>query len=387
MTFRADANRSVHTNRHPPRSRTNSTTSGLAMTFTSPECCRPQPPSTPSCIPKPSRKILGVEGSGRPIPPLDRPPPEVVVDRGDPRLDRSPQGPPHIGHHGLQVHPAEQLGPHLAEVGLTQHGTELLVEAALLGGVTELETWVVVPAVLEIEDPQLRSIVDVVLGEKVVVAGPGCRWALPERPLDRCDLPHPLTEAVRDGHTVLVAHPQIELDQPEHVEVVEEPRARMEALEGIAHPPGHRRRPESFPRHRLALDELHHHHVELGEILEDPGRHSGRGCGLGIVPLVLPIDREQLRGTPRDPHHVPRAVRFDQVVRVGEAAGERGDGDVPALQQFDTFDDLLDGLPVVHAATRVRSGSYRTSFDTSAGTSRPKTSTCTWVPGPISGGR
>src|SRR5207247_366748 len=106
-------------------------------------------------------------------PALLGPAPEVVVDRGDRGLDGGPQGPADVGHDHLEAHPGEQRWRRLAEV----RGAELLlvrsVEAQLLGRVAELKGRVVVAAVLVVDDPQYLAVVEVVLGEEVVVARDG----------------------------------------------------------------------------------------------------------------------------------------------------------------------------------------------------------------------
>ncbi len=73
----------------------------------------------------------------------------------------------------------------LAEV----RGAELLlsrrVEAELLGGIAELERRVVVARVLVVDDPELRTVVEVVLGQQVVVARDRGHRSRGERRLDQ----------------------------------------------------------------------------------------------------------------------------------------------------------------------------------------------------------
>src|SRR5262249_25896057 len=107
-----------------------------------------------------------------------------------------------------------------------------------------------------------------------------------------------------------------------------------------------------------------------------------------VEPLVLAVDRQQLGGRTRDPHHVPRPVGLDQVVPVRQAAGELGDHRVLPAPQRDPLDDLLDRRPLSHhAAVCPFAGSNCTVAPTSAGTRSPNTSTSTASSISISTGR
>ena len=115
----------------------------------------------------------------------------------------------------------------------------------------------------------------------------------------------------------------------------EEPWPGVKAPEGRGDPGSHLGLPEALGRHRRPLDELDHHHVEVLEHLDDPGGHAGRRRGGGVVPLVRPIHGEQLRRGTGDPHDVAISLGVHQVVGVGQAAGELGDGRLAAAPHRD----------------------------------------------------
>ena len=110
---------------------------------------------------------------GGPGPALLRPAPEVVVDRSRPRLDGGPERPADVGHDHLQPHPGEQRVGGPPEVGGAQLADPGVIPAQFLARVAELEGRVVVAAVLVVDDPEPLAVIEVVLGEQVVVAGDG----------------------------------------------------------------------------------------------------------------------------------------------------------------------------------------------------------------------
>ena len=169
---------------------------------------------------------------------------------------------------------------------------EVVVELALLRGVRELEGRVVVAAVLVVEQPEPRAVVDVVLGQEVVVARNRGQRAAPHRALDVRDCRHALPESVRDPDPALVGEREIALGDSEHVEVEQEARPGVESPDRIGHPAGHRRRAKRFPGHRLPRNELEHHHLEVGQVLDDARPDAGLGGRQRVRVLVRPIDRE-----------------------------------------------------------------------------------------------
>ena len=166
---------------------------------------------------------------------------EVVVDRRDARLDGRPERPADVGHDHLEAHPGEQGGGGLAEVGGAQLLDLAVVVAELLGRVAELERRVVVAAVFPVHQPQARAVVEVVLGEQVVVAGDGRQAdGRRQRRLDARHLAEVLAIAGGDGDRPLVDERQVPLGDAEHVEVVPEARTGMElprtARDPLRHP-------------------------------------------------------------------------------------------------------------------------------------------------------
>ena len=109
---------------------------------------------------------------------------EIEVDRRDVRLDGAPQRPADVGHDHLETHPGQQGRGGVAEVGRAQLGDLGVVVPELLGGVAELEGRVVLAAVLLVDDPQPLAVVEVVLGEQVVVARDGRQRMDGQRRLD-----------------------------------------------------------------------------------------------------------------------------------------------------------------------------------------------------------
>src|SRR5207249_4708034 len=176
----------------------------------------------------PTRKPPRPEDLERALPATGVVAPKVVVNSRDLGLDGPPQGPSDVGHKGEEVHARELPPVAFAEVRLAKGGTEVLVELCLLRGVAEVEAGVVVPAQLVVDDSQSYAVVDEVLAQQVVVAGRQRQRRDRNGSLDVGDLRQPVAVAVRNRDVVLVDDAQVVLDQPKHVEVVEEARRRSE---------------------------------------------------------------------------------------------------------------------------------------------------------------
>jgi hypothetical protein len=246
----------------------------------------------------------------------------------------------------------------VTEVCLAQRRSELVVVAALLGGIPELEARIIVAAVLEVHDPQLLAIVDVVLGQEVVVAGHRWQGVGRERPLHVCQGPHPRTVAVWNANVVFRDDPEVVLRRSEHVEVLQESRRRVQAAQRGRHSRGHVRAPQRRGRHGLSLDEGDHHHRQVGEILEDRWTDARGGRRLRIVSLVAAVDGEEIGPRSRDPNDVPRPVGFDDEVLVREPSGQRGHTQVArAAPEVHALHDLVDPHAPGHERGLLRSGS------------------------------
>src|SRR5688572_18710910 len=111
---------------------------------------------------------------------LHPPPVEVVVDRTGRGLDEAPQRPAVLRAQRLQVDPGAEGGV-LRRPARDQLVGLLPAEAALGGGVAELEGRVVVAGVLVVDQPHPLAVVDEVAGQQVVVARDRGRWTDRER--------------------------------------------------------------------------------------------------------------------------------------------------------------------------------------------------------------
>ena len=109
-----------------------------------------------------------------------------------------------------------------------------------------------------------------------------------------------------------------------------------------------------LPGHRLPLDELEHHHTQIGQVRHHRRADSRLGGGGRVHALVHPIDRQQVGRCPRDPHHVLRPVGLDEVVVVCQAPGERRNLDVLLAPQLDAADHLVDRDPRTRHQARIR---------------------------------
>jgi len=138
-------------------------------------------------------------------------------------------------------------------------------------------------------------------------------------PLDLGDRRQAVAVIGGDRDLVRVDDLQVSLDQPEHVEVQEKTLRCMQAAERRGHSLRHLLRLQRLRRHGSPLDELEHHHIEVGNDLEHARADPGRGRRLGVEHLVDAIDGQELGGLPGHSNHIPHAVRLDEVVLVGEA--------------------------------------------------------------------
>lgn len=86
----------------------------------------------------------------------------------------------------------------------------------------------------------------------------------------------------------------------------------------------------------------------IRHVLEHLRADPGARRGLRVEHLVLPIDREQLCRPAGNPHHVALGATLDEVVVVGQSAGEGRDPHRLALEER----DLRRGLLSPHAAAR-----------------------------------
>ena len=150
------------------------------------------------------------------------------------------------------MHPRQQCRRRPAEVGGAQLDGPGPVETELLAGVAQLEGRVIVAAVLVVDDPQPLAVVEVVLGQEIVVAGHGRERPDGQGGLDARQERDPVAVARRDGHRVLVHDAQVELRQAEHVEVVPEAWAGVQAPKRRGDAGGHAGLGEGGIRHRPA---------------------------------------------------------------------------------------------------------------------------------------
>src|SRR5215470_4912095 len=254
---------------------------------------------------------------------LHRPAPEVEVEVGDSVLDRAPERPAVLRHQAPQPCARDLVAQRPAPVG----GDELLEllerEVRLAPDVAELERRLVVAGVLVVDEPHLATDVDEVLREEIVVARHRLFRLHAHRTVELADLRLESLVAVGEPEATLAHDGEIARLDLEHVEVVQEAPAGMEAAARA------RNGPEAvaaakLPRvHHLALEEAEDESVVLRNSGDERSADAGLGGRDRVVHLVLPVDREQARVLARDPDDVaPRRAR-DLVVRVREAARER----------------------------------------------------------------
>ncbi len=175
------------------------------------------------------------------------------------------------------------------------------------------------------------------------MAGDRRERPLGEGRLDAADGRHELAVAVRDREGALVAHPQISLGQPEHVEVVAEARAAVEPAQCDGDPGGHVLGGERLVRHRPAGQPLEDEHAVLRQVMEHPRPDARLGGRHRVVRLVGSVDGQQVRRGTGDADEDGHAVDDDPIVRVRQAGGDRLDRDGPARPLGDRGDDLVDG--------------------------------------------
>ena len=246
-------------------------------------------------IPQPDLELGAIELGRRARPALLGPAREVVVDRRDPGLDGGPERPADVRHDHLQPHPGEQGRGGLAEVGRAELDDPVVVEAQLLAGVAQLEGRIVVAAVLVVDDPQPLAVVEVVLGQQVVVAGDRGQGMGGEGRLDARHPVHPRSISSRNHDRTLVDDGQVALGEPEHVEVVPKAGSGVEPAERVGDAARHPGLLEGGLGHRARAQPFEDEHVPVGQGVQDPGRHAGRGRGSRVVQLVGAVDRQELR--------------------------------------------------------------------------------------------
>ena len=213
---------------------------------------QPRDPARPRASSRSRRRQAGTP----PAPSAPQPSREVELDAEISGLDGGPQSPADVGHDHVETHAGEQGSSGLAEVGGAQLGLGL-VEAQLLGCVAELKRRVVDAAVLEIDDPKPWAIVDVVVGQQVVVAwDPGSGWRARAASMRehgrgrRGSRPGCASSRWSTGRDTART--------TEHVETGPEPRAGVQATERVGDAGGHARRPGGVVGHGPAVDPLEH---------------------------------------------------------------------------------------------------------------------------------
>ena len=178
-----------------------------------------------------------------------------------------------------------RLGPGLGLLG---------GEAALGGGVAELEAGVVVAGVLVVDQPRRSSPSSMKLaasrsllhgtvgracgGERAAYRAPGVRVVVVGRRQPEAALPHGREVRRLPG---------------EHVEVAGEPGAGVQPAAGVGRPGQHARVVEGRSSSVRARQEPDDQHPEVGPVLEDLGAHAGLGRGRGVDVLGVPVDAEQ----------------------------------------------------------------------------------------------
>ncbi len=179
-----------------------------------------------------------------------------------------------------------------------------LVVAEFLAGIAELEGRIGVAAVLPVHDPQPIAVVEVVLGQQVVMAWHGCGTMRHERGLDPREQVEMLPVAGRDRDVAVVDEGQVALGQAEHVEVVPEAGSGVEPAERAGDAGGHPGCRQRFVRHRPRRQPLEHEHAEVGQAVDDSRTDARSGRGQRVVQLVRAIDGQEFGGGARDPDEI-----------------------------------------------------------------------------------
>ncbi len=109
-----------------------------------------------------------------------------------------------------------------------------------------------------------------------------------ERRLDPRQCPEMLAVAGRDRDVTRVDQCQVALGEPEHVEVVAEPWARVETPQDLGDPRRHPGRPERPDRHRPRRQPLEHEDVPLGEVVARPAAPTPAVAAARVLCSSLP---------------------------------------------------------------------------------------------------
>ncbi len=142
------------------------------------------------------------------------------------------------------------------------------------------------------------------------------------RVLDRAHLRLEVGVAVGETEAALAHDVEVAALDLEHVEVVEERPAGVEAAARVRDRADAVAAPEQLARHHLALEEAQHERVVLRERRDERRADAGLRRGDRVVDLVLAVDREQPRVLARDADDEGAGRGRDLVVRVRQPAGE-----------------------------------------------------------------
>jgi hypothetical protein len=139
----------------------------------------------------------------------------------------------------------------------------------------------------------------------------------------------------RQAEAPVADEPQIAGLDLEHVEVVDEPVARVEPAARLGHPFHHPGEGEVVIAECAPLDVADHQGRVLGQVLDDGCADTGHRRDHGVPVFVVPVDGECARPGARDAHDVGLVAHAHLEVPVGEPTGELLDLHRAATQHGD----------------------------------------------------
>ena len=281
-----------------------------------------------------AREVRGREAGRRALEPFHGPGPEVEVDRARGVLDRAPQRPAVHADQAEEPSPGDPASPGPAVVGRDQPGQGVGGQVRLGRDVAELEAGVVVAGQLVVDQPDPLPVVDEVRGQQVVVARHGILSAGRQRLLGRAELRRQVVVSGWDREATGPGRRQVAPLDVEHVEVVAEPPARVQAAARLGDAAQVAGRGHVPRLQGPALEVADDQQAVLGAVLHDRRPGPGRGRGHRVAVLAVPVDRQQLAAVGGDPRDEGAGRRGHLVVAVGQAAGQLADRAGLAGQAF-----------------------------------------------------
>src|SRR5258708_23670737 len=125
-------------------------------------------------------EVVGRESLRCALEPLDRPRPEVEVERAGRALDRAPERPPVLAGQAEQPGPGDPIAQRPPVVGRDQLGQGGYRALSLGPDVAQLEAAVVVARVLVVDQPDPVPVIDEFAAQQALVPCPAARAPAPQ---------------------------------------------------------------------------------------------------------------------------------------------------------------------------------------------------------------